>query len=49
MAIGIFDFGLGGLTDFDAISKRLPDVPWYILVIILTRPMECETQMIFMI
>ena len=27
MAIGIFDFGLGGLTDFDAISKRLPDVP----------------------
>ena len=27
MVIGIFDFGLGGFTDFDAISKCLPDVP----------------------
>jgi len=27
MAIGIFDSGLGGLTVFDAVSKRLPDVP----------------------
>ncbi|MGY9010929.1 MAG: glutamate racemase, partial [Rhodobacterales bacterium] len=27
MAIGIFDSGLGGLLVFDAVSKRLPDVP----------------------
>jgi glutamate racemase len=27
MAVGIFDSGLGGLTVFDAVSKRLPDVP----------------------
>ena len=26
MAIGIFDSGLGGLTVFDAVQKRLPDV-----------------------
>jgi glutamate racemase len=25
MAVGIFDSGLGGLTVFDAVSKRLPD------------------------
>lgn len=28
MAVGIFDSGLGGLTVFDAVSKRLPDVPF---------------------
>ena len=27
MAVGIFDSGLGGLTVFEAASKRLPDVP----------------------
>ena len=27
MVISIFDFGFGGFTDFDAISKCLPDVP----------------------
>ncbi|MGH1465712.1 MAG: glutamate racemase [Cognatishimia sp.] len=27
MAVGIFDSGLGGLTVYDAISKRSPDVP----------------------
>ena len=27
MAVGIFDSGLGGLTVWDAVSKRLPDVP----------------------
>ncbi|MGH1446483.1 MAG: glutamate racemase [Cognatishimia sp.] len=27
MAVGIFDSGLGGLTVYDAVSKRLPDVP----------------------
>ncbi len=27
MAVGIFDSGLGGLTVFDAVAKRLPDVP----------------------
>jgi len=26
MAVGIFDSGLGGLTVYDAVSKRLPDV-----------------------
>ena len=26
MAVGLFDSGLGGLTVFDAVSKRLPDV-----------------------
>ncbi|WP_343082133.1 glutamate racemase [Ostreiculturibacter nitratireducens] len=26
MAVGVFDSGLGGLTVFDAVSKRLPDV-----------------------
>ena len=28
MAVGIFDSGLGGLTVLNAISKRLPDVPF---------------------
>ncbi len=28
MAVGIFDSGLGGLTVFDAVSRRLPDVPF---------------------
>lgn len=28
MAVGIFDSGLGGLTVFNAASKRLPDVPF---------------------
>ncbi len=28
MAIGIFDSGLGGLTVWDAVTKRLPDVPF---------------------
>ncbi|KPA22335.1 Glutamate racemase [Shimia sp. SK013] len=28
MAVGIFDSGLGGLTVLDAVSKRLPDVPF---------------------
>ena len=28
MAIGIFDFELGGLTVFDAITKHLPDAPY---------------------
>ncbi len=28
MAVGIFDSGLGGLTVFDAVTKRLPDVPF---------------------
>ncbi|SMP10867.1 glutamate racemase [Shimia sagamensis] len=27
MAVGLFDSGLGGLTVYDAVSKRLPDVP----------------------
>lgn len=27
MAVGIFDSGLGGLTVYDAVSKRLPDLP----------------------
>ncbi|GGE44993.1 glutamate racemase [Actibacterium pelagium] len=27
MAVGIFDSGLGGLTVWDAVTKRLPDVP----------------------
>ena len=27
MAVGIFDSGLGGLTVFDAVHKRLPDLP----------------------
>lgn len=27
MAVGIFDSGLGGLTVFDAVAKRLPQVP----------------------
>ncbi|MBO9396884.1 glutamate racemase [Shimia sp. R9_2] len=27
MAVGIFDSGLGGLTVYDAVSKRLPEVP----------------------
>jgi glutamate racemase len=29
MAVGIFDSGLGGLTVYDAVSARLPDVPIY--------------------
>ncbi|MBW4983862.1 glutamate racemase [Mameliella sp. CS4] len=28
MAVGIFDSGLGGLTVLDAVSERLPDVPF---------------------
>ena len=28
MAVGIFDSGLGGLTVWNAASKRLPDVPF---------------------
>ena len=28
MAVGIFDSGLGGLTILDAITRRLPDVPF---------------------
>jgi glutamate racemase len=28
VAVGIFDSGLGGLTVLDAVSKRLPDVPF---------------------
>lgn len=31
MAVGIFDSGLGGLTVFDAVSRRLPDVPFVYL------------------
>src|SRR3712207_9359880 len=27
MAVGIFDSGLGGLTVWDAVHKRLPEVP----------------------
>ena len=28
MAVGIFDSGLGGLTVLDAVTKRMPDVPF---------------------
>ncbi len=28
MAVGVFDSGLGGLTVWDAVSKRLPEVPF---------------------
>jgi len=28
MAVGVFDSGLGGLTVLDAVTKRLPDVPF---------------------
>lgn len=28
MAVGIFDSGLGGLTIYEAVAKRLPDVPF---------------------
>ncbi|MGV8986725.1 MAG: glutamate racemase [Cypionkella sp.] len=28
MAVGIFDSGIGGLTVLDAVSRRLPDVPF---------------------
>ncbi|NCQ24363.1 MAG: glutamate racemase [Rhodobacteraceae bacterium CG17_big_fil_post_rev_8_21_14_2_50_63_15] len=31
MAVGIFDSGLGGLTVWDAVSRRLPDVPFVYL------------------
>ncbi|OCX66000.1 glutamate racemase [Thioclava sp. SK-1] len=31
MAVGVFDSGLGGLTVFDAVTKRLPDVPFVYL------------------
>jgi glutamate racemase len=31
MAVGIFDSGLGGLTVYDAVAKRLPDVPFIYL------------------
>ena len=28
MAVGIFDSGLGGLTVLDAVTRRLPDIPF---------------------
>jgi len=28
MTVGIFDSGLGGLTVLDAVTKKLPDVPF---------------------
>ena len=28
MAVGVFDSGLGGLTVYDAVTRRLPDVPF---------------------
>jgi glutamate racemase len=28
MAVGVFDSGLGGLTVYDALTRRLPDVPF---------------------
>ena len=28
MAVGVFDSGLGGLTVLDAVSRRLPEVPF---------------------
>ena len=28
MAVGVFDSGLGGLTVLDAVTRRLPDVPF---------------------
>lgn len=31
MAVGVFDSGLGGLTVLNAVSKRLPDVPFVYL------------------
>lgn len=31
MAVGLFDSGLGGLTIYDAVAKRLPDVPFVYL------------------
>ncbi|MBK5934937.1 glutamate racemase [Rhodovulum imhoffii] len=31
MAVGIFDSGLGGLTVLDAVTRRLPDVPFVYL------------------
>ncbi|SNR41308.1 glutamate racemase [Puniceibacterium sediminis] len=31
MAVGVFDSGLGGLTVLDAVSRRLPDVPFVYL------------------
>ncbi len=31
MAVGIFDSGLGGLTVYDAVARRLPDVPFVYL------------------
>ncbi len=31
MAVGVFDSGLGGLTVLDAVTKRLPDVPFVYL------------------
>lgn len=31
MAVGVFDSGLGGLTVLDAVSKRLPEVPFVYL------------------
>ena len=31
MAVGIFDSGLGGLTVFDAVERRLPEVPFVYL------------------
>ena len=31
MAIGVFDSGLGGLTVLDAVTRRLPDVPFVYL------------------
>ena len=31
MAVGVFDSGLGGLTVLDAVTRRLPDVPFVYL------------------
>ena len=31
MAVGLFDSGLGGLTIYDAVAKRLPEVPFVYL------------------
>jgi glutamate racemase len=31
MAVGIFDSGLGGLTVYDAVARRLPDLPFVYL------------------
>ena len=31
MAVGVFDSGIGGLTVLDALTKRLPEVPFVYL------------------